>query len=37
MDPSEELQVIWVSIGNKQFVPAPGKVGPPPLESVGPP
>ena len=38
-DPSGKSQVIWVSIGNKQWDPPPPleKVGPPPLENVGPP
>ena len=37
--PPGKSQVIWVSIGNKQFPPPPlEKVGPPPpLENVGPP
>ena len=28
--PPGKSQVIWVSIGNKQLDPPPGKVGPPP-------
>ena len=34
--PPGKSQVIWVSIGNKQFDP-PGKSWIPPLENVGPP
>ena len=37
--PPGKSQVIWVSIGNKQLDPPPGKswTPPPPLENVGPP
>ena len=35
-DPPGKSQVIWVSIGNKQLDPPPGKSWTP-LENVGPP